>query len=228
MTQRPGRITARLGSTRRTWPHKHTCGHTFYSRTYPQCTRPRAAQSPGRWALAPSPSPGPPGSGWPSAALVTPGADCVIMARRCSSAGGGLKCGQLQRRSRRSRGCERPGRERAEGGCSRRERRDRCVVALSPGPALLQQAAGRSAPPGPLPRAPGFPLRDGPGSCRRGGRAFSLPGRPGCGRFPLGEREVPVGSVPRAPEGHVESLALALRQQACSGSSWCWGQSVDR
>ncbi|XP_059890054.1 glycerol-3-phosphate acyltransferase 1, mitochondrial isoform X1 [Delphinus delphis] len=47
------------------------------------------------------------------------------MARRCSSAGGGLKCGQLQRRSRRSRGCERPGRERAEGGCSRRERRDR-------------------------------------------------------------------------------------------------------
>lgn len=78
---------------------------------------------------------------------------------------------------------------RAGAGCGR------LLGPGAPGQVRGRPLAGPSAAPAQLPGGslasalalslelpPGFPLSCGPGSCRRGDRAHSLPGTPGCGR----------------------------------------------
>ena len=71
---------------------------------------------------------------------------------------------------------------------------------------------------------PCFPLSGGPGSCRRGGRARSLPGTPGCGRaFPrVGGKSLSAQS-PLTLEGDVEALTLGLRLQGYAESKLVQG-----
>lgn len=76
-----------------------------------------------------------------------------------------LKCGLLQQPKPELLGCELRGQVWAAGGCSGRERRDKCVELVR-----LLQVAGQSCPLFPDPRAPRFSLRNGSGSCRGGGR----------------------------------------------------------
>lgn len=77
-------------------------------------------------------------------------------------------------------------------------------------PARRTQRSSRQLPGGSLASAlarslelpPGFPLSCGPGSCRRGNRAHSLPGTPGCGRASPGREWSPSGlSPPAHPKG---------------------------
>lgn len=118
----------------------------------------------------------------------------------------------------------------AAGGCWGRERRDRCVVALSPDPARLLPAVRRPARLGTLSlsRAPaGFPPERWARLVPAWGSSSFSPGDPGLRQgFPrAGGKSLWAQSL-RTPEGDVETLTLALRLQGYAESTWCRGQSL--
>lgn len=209
-------------------PHGHTWEHTCY----PQIPPPAVHDARVTRSVGPQPLPARnwPAVGWARHSRRPP--RCVIRARRRRSAGWGLKCWQLQSYSRRSCGCERPGRERAAGGCWGRERRDRCVVARSPDPAQLPPAARRFARLGArsLSRAPsGFPPELWARLVPAWESSSFSPRDSGLRQgFPRAGVKSLWAQSPRTPEGDVEALTLALRLQGYAESSWCRGQSHDR